>query len=310
MCKYLLAIALPACVAITGSRCYDWLSSNSAVPSPNRFQRGRALFEMHCCGCHSMSGTGERRLGPPLHDIGKIGAERKPGMTAPAYILESILDPGAYRAPGTTGGMPAGILNNYGKSDIRQVVGFLASQGAVVQDEELDNLDIPDFRNNQPPHQQIDVDKVKRGEIIFRGKGKCITCHLLRDEPALTLKGPSLLDIGSLSAKDLRQAIENPNAKIGSAYQQVIVEKKNGVVIAGRLVAKNEKGIHLLIDKASGLATEFVPFTEMERSDPYGHLPYVLSKISTMPDTKNALTSEEIDALVVFLKNRLGGWYR
>jgi hypothetical protein len=117
------------------------------------------------------------------------------------------------------------------------------------------------------------------------------------------------LNVGTLNADVLREAIEKPSARIAPAYQQAVAERADGRLIEGRLVEKTDDGIYLLqTNPAGGLATVFVPFCEMERSGEEGKLPYVVSKSSIMPGMKGVLTSEEIDALVAFLRNRHGNF--
>lgn len=299
----LVAIALPPLVSILASSGFDALKPRD--PSSMRFERGRRLFsETGCSRCHSVDGAGQRRFGPPLHEIGKLAADRKPGMTAPQYILESILDPGAFRAPGANGGMPEGIFSE-GREDLRQLVGFLATRGATVREGEIESLDIPAIGKSRASDAGLDFHQVKLGEAIFRGKGQCITCHRLRPDPSSHLMAPSLLSVGSLSAAELHQAIEEPSARIAAGYQHVTAQRKDGRSVEGRLIEKTDEGIYVLrMEPAGDLVTDFVPFCEMECADDQKTPMYVLSKSSLMPDTKGSLTREEIDALVAFLKNR------
>jgi putative heme-binding domain-containing protein len=301
--RLVAAVSIPCVVSILASLvCLSVTGGDST-----RYEKGRELFLMRCAGCHSIDGSGQRSFGPPLLEIGKVGAERKSGMTAPEYILESIVSPGAFRAPGTTGGMPEGLVDN--RDDIRQLVGFLATRGATVRDEEIDNLEIPDIVRKPSADLAFDLRKVEFGEDIFRGKGQCISCHPLRPDPALTLRGPNLLSIGSLTADDLRRAIEEPGAKIAREYQQVVTQTKDGSMIEGRLVEKTDDGIYILKTNPDGsLATVLVSFRDMESLGGNDKPNYLISKTSIMPSFKGLLTREEIDALVAFLKNRHGSY--
>lgn len=227
-------------------------------------------------------------------------------MTAPQYILESILDPGAFRAPGTSGGMPEDLFT-YGTDDLRQLVGFLATRGATARQTEIDRLGIPANRLRRLSDAQLDFRQVKLGEAIFRGKGECTTCHLLAPSPALSLRAPSLLSVGSVDAAELRQSIEEPGARVAAAYQHVSVERKDGRVVDGRLIEKTDQGVYLLRSNERGdLGTVFIPFSDMECSTDDKMPTYVVDKSSMMPDVTKVLTREEIDALVAFLKNRHG----
>jgi putative heme-binding domain-containing protein len=306
-----LAVLAPAIVSMLAS--FSFEKSRFSTRTATKFDEGRKFFnDMTCSRCHTIDGSGQRSLGPPLNEIGKVGAERKPGMTAAEYILESILDPGAFRAPGATGGMPEGLVlrgKDVRHRDVRQLVGFLANRGATAGVDEIDRLSIPEVAKTSTADEDLDFRQVKLGEAIFRGKGQCTTCHSLRSGPGVNLTGPSLLNVGTLTADELREAIEKPSAKIAPGYQQAVAERADGRRIEGRLVEKTADGIYLLqTDSAKGLATVFVPFCEMEKPGEEGELPYVVSKTSIMPGMKGVLTSEEIDALVAFLRNRHGNF--
>ncbi len=227
-------------------------------------------------------------------------------MTAPQYILESILNPGVFRAPGVSGGMPEGVFT-YGEEDLRQLVGFLATRGAAVRDGEIDQLKIPVIRKLRTSDARLDYGLIKRGEAIFRGKGRCITCHALRPDPGSHLLGPSLLSVGSLSADELHKAIEEPNARVSERYRHVSVYRNDGRVVEGRLIERNDEGLFVLrLEPAGGLVTDFVPFCDMEQSEGQTQPMYIVGRSSIMPETKGVLTREEINALVAFLKNRHG----
>jgi mono/diheme cytochrome c family protein len=71
--------------------------------------RGREVYKAQLCGsCHTLTSAGTTGFFGPSHDgIGKRAEERirdpsyqGAAKTAEEYIRESILDPGAYRAPG------------------------------------------------------------------------------------------------------------------------------------------------------------------------------------------------------------------
>jgi hypothetical protein len=203
--------------------------------------------------------------------------------------------------------MPEGLFSYGGPDELRQLVGFLATRGATVRDDEIDRLDISAFVPARPSDPRLDFHQVKLGESIFRGKGQCISCHPLAPGPALSLRAPSLLSVGSLDAGELRQAIEEPSRRVLEAYQHASLHRKDGRIVQGRLIEKTALGIHVLkTDEGGDLDTEFVPFEEMECSGGEDSPMYRVSKSSIMPDVKGALTRDEITALVAFLKNRHG----
>lgn len=95
---------------------------------------GEQLFNMMILGtqagcgtCHSLDGT--TFLGPSLQGIGSIAQERVAGMSAQAYIRQSILDPDAYVLDGNEPGtMPPHYADALNDAQIDALVEFLMSQ--------------------------------------------------------------------------------------------------------------------------------------------------------------------------------------
>lgn len=70
--------------------------------------RGRSLFlAKGCNGCHTISGLpGTIAVGPDLTGLPGRAAGRKPGLSAEAYVRESIASPQAFVVPGFEVMMP------------------------------------------------------------------------------------------------------------------------------------------------------------------------------------------------------------
>ena len=78
------------------------------APSPtaeasNPVERGRILFQSQgCIGCHSVQAAGlvsKAPIGPDLSGLPTTAATRRPGLSAEAYIRESVRQPQAYIVP-------------------------------------------------------------------------------------------------------------------------------------------------------------------------------------------------------------------
>ncbi len=96
-------------------------------PATETVARGRQVYrQLGCASCHEPNLFGQR-LGPPLDHVGTVAAERRPGMTAEAYLRESILDPGAYVVPGYQDTMPRGLGRDLSPTDLDALVAYLAS---------------------------------------------------------------------------------------------------------------------------------------------------------------------------------------
>jgi mono/diheme cytochrome c family protein len=70
---------------------------------------GEQIFTAAGCGsCHTLGKAGtSATTGPSLDDLASEAGERQPGVSAEEYVQQSLTDPDAFRAPGTTGQMPS-----------------------------------------------------------------------------------------------------------------------------------------------------------------------------------------------------------
>jgi mono/diheme cytochrome c family protein len=97
-------------------------------------ERGMALFRSGtasspaCATCHA-SLPNQRRAsyhgGPSLAGIGQRAAERVPGMSASAYLVESILHPRRYLVSGYSNMMFARYTDHLTTRDIADIVAYM-----------------------------------------------------------------------------------------------------------------------------------------------------------------------------------------
>jgi putative heme-binding domain-containing protein len=266
-------------------------------------QLASRLFRSSCAFCHNLVEGDSPRYGPPLHGIGRVAGERRPGLSAEEYILESIVAPGAYRPDGVSGTMPGNIWLSFRDDELRALVAFLASQGGTADGERVRSLKIPERPKSADGPAPVDRSRIDAGEALFREKGKCVQCHRLRPDPDFVLRAPSLLDTGTLDAETIRRSILEPSAEIAPGYRQVNVPLRDGTLAVGRLIREDEAGLTLLrVSEEGVLERRFI-----RRAD-VGDAGYVLSDVSAMPPMKDVLTADEVEALVAFLGNRHGGY--
>ena len=98
-----------------------------------------------CVACHSVKGVGGdgATVGPPLFRTGAIAADRRPGPSPEAYILESITDPDAFIMPNCpTGPCPSGVMpktlaDSLTADQIETIVDYLAVLGTDDEAEAL-----------------------------------------------------------------------------------------------------------------------------------------------------------------------------
>src|SRR6266849_4895662 len=165
---------------------------------------GEEIFKTKgtCEICHRIGQKGTRA--PDLAGIGTRPAKTKPGYTAKQYIIESLLQPGAYIVEGYPNIMPQvdkpPIALN--RSELWALVAFLESLGGNV-DVTLD--DIPKTAGaaatgGAPAEIKLPGDP-KAGEVVFSTKAACIACHKAGKIGASPV-GPDLSQIAKIQTPD------------------------------------------------------------------------------------------------------------
>jgi mono/diheme cytochrome c family protein len=164
--------------------------------------RGKGTCEI----CHRIGQKGTRA--PDLAGVGARAARSKPGMSAKAYLIESLLDPAAHLVKGYPAIMPKvdkpPIALN--RSEVWALAAFLESLGGTVT-VKLD--DIPKTAGAATagsggapaaPEVKLPGDP-KAGQAVFMGKGGCIACHKAGAVGASPV-GPDLTQIGKIQTPD------------------------------------------------------------------------------------------------------------
>ena len=89
---------------------------------------GALVFQAKgCSACHTVAGVAESgSLGPELTQVSEVAGERVPGMSAEAYLTQSIRDPQAY----TVIGFQPGMMPEFELSDaeVESIVAFLLTR--------------------------------------------------------------------------------------------------------------------------------------------------------------------------------------
>jgi mono/diheme cytochrome c family protein len=187
------------------------------VTTEQLVKAGEGIFKGKgtCQICHAIGQKGTRA--PDLAGVGDRAGKRKPGMSAKAYIIESLLDPGAYLVEGYPNIMPKVDRPPIGlnRSELWALVAFLESQGGTV-DVKLD--DIPKDAGAVAGGAGGSVAELKlpgnpqAGQAVFMGKGACIGCHKAGSIGASPV-GPDLSQIAKIQTPEYIMAkILNPAA--------------------------------------------------------------------------------------------------
>jgi len=189
------------------------LEGGSVTPE-QLVQAGEKIFgeKGQCATCH---GIGRAGRGPDLAGVGGRAGTRKPGTSAKAYLVESLLTPSAFVVQGFPDIMPridrAPIGLN--RSELWATVAYLESLGGAV-DVKLE--DIPTTAGAQvggpAAALQLPGDP-KAGQVVFTGKGGCFACHKA-GAIAGTPLGPDLSNLaGSQTIEYIMGKVLNPASK-------------------------------------------------------------------------------------------------
>ena len=178
------------------------------VKAGEEIYKGKGTCEI----CHRIGQKGTRA--PDLAGIGATAAKRKAGMTAKAYLIESLLEPGAHLVEGYPPIMPKVDRPPIGlnRSEIWALTAFLESLGGAVT-VKLDEL--PKTAGAQAGAGALVAElklpgDPKAGQAVFMGKGACIACHKAGAVGASPV-GPDLSQIAQIQTPEYIMAkILNP----------------------------------------------------------------------------------------------------
>jgi mono/diheme cytochrome c family protein len=191
---------------------------------------GEEIFKTKgtCEICHRIGQKGTRA--PDLAGIGARAAKTKPGLSAKQYILESLLQPGAYLVEGYPNIMPQvdkpPIALN--RSEIWALTAFLESLGGTV-DVTLD--DIPKTAGAAAGGGAAVELKIP----VFSGKGACIACHKAGKVGASPV-GPDLSQIAKIQTPDyvMRKILDPAGAGTVAGYPKGVMPPMFGQTLTAK----------------------------------------------------------------------------
>ena len=185
------------------------MTPEQLVKAGEEIFKGKGTCEI----CHRVGQKGTRA--PDLAGVGARAANRKPGMSATAYIVESLLDPGAYLVEGYPNIMPKVDRPPIGlnRSEIWALTAFLESLGgtAVVKLDDIPKTAGAVAAGGGAPVAELKLPgDPKAGLAVFSGKGGCIACHKAGAVGASPV-GPDLSQIARIQTPEYIMAkILNP----------------------------------------------------------------------------------------------------
>jgi len=176
------------------------VTTEQLVKAGEEIFRGKGTCQI----CHSIGQKGTRA--PDLAGVGARAGKRRPGMSARAYLIESLLDPGAFLVEGYPNIMPKVDRPPIGlnRSELWAITAFLESLGGTV-DVTLEQ--IPKDAGSVAGGAGGSVADLKlpgnprAGQAVFTGKGGCIACHRAGSIGASPV-GPDLSQIATIQTPE------------------------------------------------------------------------------------------------------------
>lgn len=132
----------------------------------------------------------------------------------------------------------------------------------------------------------------ERGKLMFDA-GRCSSCHAMRGEGSNI--GPDLTQLGTrFSAKDMLEAIIEPNKTVSDQYAATVFTMKDGSSILGRLINENATSYSISQNPFAPETLREVPKADVASTK--------YSYISVMyPGLINNMNEEEVKDLVAYL---------
>lgn len=191
-----------------------------------------------CEICHKIGQKGTRA--PDLAGVGGRAAKMKPGTTAKAYLIESLVNPGAFIVEGYPPIMPAvdkpPIALN--RSEVWALTAFLESLGGTV---DVTLNDVPATvgaggggGGAAAAEVKIPGDP-KAGEAVFAGKGTCIACHKAGKIGAAQV-GPDLSQIAKIQTPDyiMKKIIDPKGMGVVAGFPPGVMPQTFGQTLTGK----------------------------------------------------------------------------
>ena len=298
MNKFAIQAVLPfvATMLVTGV----WIAASAAY-SPFvavNWDAGQSLFQARCASCHSIGETRIEDYGPTLATIGRDAASRVPGMTAEQFLIQSIVDPNAYRRPGVTEVMPSRVSAGLSREHTLAIVGYLMSLGGE-----------PDYRRLaaligtvplSPPiaGPTISALEAEAGRQLFLTR--CNECHSLRRLPGSELRAPLMIGTGRYESDYLTESIREPSKAIVRGYETWTVSLRSGQTVTGRLMRDAPDTVLILSVSSTGTLEPITVNRGEIALDAQGKPMMRASSVSSMPDS--LLTDPEVKLMVMFLR--------
>jgi len=279
-------------------------------------EAGESLFwgKGKCYTCHAVGSRGHAIRGPNQGESGPLGlpigaraeerarertrATGRP-YTATDYLVESLVDPGAYVVAGYKNEMPNPLRPpiSLTPDEVTAVVAYLQSLGGTV---DVAAIRLPAglaARAAQAAGEEVGPylpgDPAKGRALFFdpQSSAGCAKCHAVDGRGGHV--GPELT--GLAGTRDLRFIIESilePSKVIASGYEPVLVVTTEGRYLTGVVKQEGPWGIEIADSQGE---IHRIPRAQIQRKVP--------QQTSLMPGNfREILTVEEFFDLLAFLR--------
>jgi putative heme-binding domain-containing protein len=217
---------------------------------------GAPIFASSCAGCHGADGRGGEHA-PNIATLPEV-------QNLQDADLLRILKNGLLE-----NGMPA--FSSMGEEKLNALLGYLR----ILQGRSA----LVDLKGD--PHQ---------GELIFKGKGECSSCHMVNGVGGFLGSDLSLYGVNT-APEEMRAVITNPDKNLPTQKKAITVVMRNGYTFTGML--KSDNNFALTVQGTDG-AFHFFQKQQIERIEFGTH--------SLMPvNYASILTTGELDDLLSYL---------
>lgn len=283
-------------------------------------EAGEALFwgKGACYTCHSIGSRGSAIRAPNLGEAGPLNmpigaratiraqqrAKQGATMTPTDYLVESLVEPGAYVVEGFKNEMPVIWRPPVAlkAEEIAAVIAYIQSQGGTVDVAAIENS--PFFQKlkataatagagvSEAWRPYIQGDPKLGDDLFFNPESPvgCAKCHVVKEKGGGV--GPELTHLAATrTAQFILEAILEPSKEIASGFDSVLLQTKDGRFITG--VVKKEDAASITVADSQGQLQKVTKAEIAER---------VPQKISLMPGNfGDILTVKDLHDLLAYL---------
>lgn len=277
------------------------------IKNPASLAEGRRLFQTHCTSCHGPNGEGARGASLLSPNLPRVAEAAVAPAEAPGGGGGRGRGRGA-NAAAATDGPPVSPYDRALQQIIQRGIPATEMQPPRLQPGELPLVAAFVKSLGQLPPEPV-PGNASHGAELFKTKGACMTCHMIRGEGAVI--GPDLSDVGrARGVAYMRRALTDPNADVPKAFQAyrndislpqnflfVRAVTKNGETIGG--VRVNEDTFSIQLRDLTGKVRSFFKSELSELHKEWGQSP--------MPNYSAVFAPGELDDVVAFLVSQRGG---